>query len=725
MDDSEFDPITPKEAFDTFRTFVAQFDPIELLSQLSLTFLFIREGFHGEDSDAQHWSRWIQFTAGYLATVSPTEDRTIRVFDSSCVTEFETLIKQYFNSVPLALMRNHSGPNPRTPAESLLLSAKIYSLYVRGDCYPHQFFEYALELYGQHNDWFRSHLGFTIREAVQIARSIPDELVRRVNQSAEYARANAHQEAEKFLNTEWAQSLTRAELDNWAAVYLHFSVAKSLLRLSLDELSTISGVSPEICNAFMERMSQSFGYRNSEFPDTFADGEAAPWDYNTVDERPFLRQNGHYWLFTWSMVTSVLFYTFYFDLMRDNLYRPHFEKTRGEFVEREVAQYMTRVFPGQMILVNPSYPNGDELADVAVLHDGKILIFQCKAKGLTRASKIGADFGKLRADVQAAIRYAFDQAVRARSFIRSSQNPALMAGGITWRIDGNAITDIYLINVTLMPLQTFATRFENIEDALGLFPEREYPLSMSLGDLDIVTELLNSPAALLHYINRRLAIEKTAFDVSADEIDLLGFYLTQGMYFTSNEFSDISDLALSGFSDEIDAYVHQKYAEHKEAVRPAAPLPDGFAELVAGIESLSNMYRTDCAIGLLDLGGPGRAKFVEMLEKTKSATRSDGKGHSFSMGSPELSAGFSFIVAVGEQTDEAIFEQAMAFAMLKKYAEKCDRWFALGWHRDSKRLIDIAIGINFPWERDDMMERATAEYLQPGTRIDLRQSPPE
>jgi hypothetical protein len=69
MDEPEFDPITPKEAFDTFRTFVAQFDPIELLSQLTLTFLFIREGFHGEDSDAQHWSRWIQFTAGYLVTV--------------------------------------------------------------------------------------------------------------------------------------------------------------------------------------------------------------------------------------------------------------------------------------------------------------------------------------------------------------------------------------------------------------------------------------------------------------------------------------------------------------------------------------------------------------------------------------------------------------------------------------------------------------------------------
>ena len=53
---------------------------------------------------------------------------------------------------------------------------------------------------------------------------------------------------------------------------------------------------------------------------------------------------------------------------------------------------------------------------------------------------------------------------------------------------------------------------------------------------------------------------------------------------------------------------------------------------------------------------PRRKTFLEMIEKTKDSTRRDRSGHSFSMGSPEHSRGFSFITAVGEKTDDAVFE---------------------------------------------------------------------
>jgi hypothetical protein len=232
--------------------------------------------------------------------------------------------------------------------------------------------------------------------------------------------------------------------------------------------------------------------------------------------------------------------------------------------------------------------------------------------------------------MQAAIRLAFDQAVRGRQYINCTDEPILKTENMALRIDGKMITDIYLINVTLMPFLTFATRFENVEEALGLFPDREYPYSTALGDLDIITQLLNSPATFLHYVNRRLALEKTPFAVDADEIDLLGFYLSQGMYFEVADFAETTNLYLNGFSDEIDEYVHRKYDAHEDVQTPTAPVPAGFSELIAGIESLSNMYRTDVAIALLDMGGAGRQKVVELLEKTKAATRLDGKGHSFS-----------------------------------------------------------------------------------------------
>jgi hypothetical protein len=90
------------------------------------------------------------------------------------------------------------------------------------------------------------------------------------------------------------------------------------------------------------------------------------------------------------------------------------------------------------------------------------------------------------------------------------------------------------------------------------------------------------------------------------------------------------------------------------------------------------------------------------------------------MGSSELARGFSFITVVGEKTDEAIFEQAMSFALLKKYAEKCNEWFGFGWHKDSSRVIDVAVSLKFSWEEDEQMKDVANRFLKPGRRIDLR-----
>jgi hypothetical protein len=89
------------------------------------------------------------------------------------------------------------------------------------------------------------------------------------------------------------------------------------LSFTVEELAEVSRVDINVCKAFLKRMSQPFGYRNPLFPNTFADATEAAWDYNCVDERPFLELASTYWLFTNSMLPSVLYYTFFFDLMAD------------------------------------------------------------------------------------------------------------------------------------------------------------------------------------------------------------------------------------------------------------------------------------------------------------------------------------------------------------------------------------------------------------------------
>lgn len=703
----------PKTAFEAFASFVARFDPIALLSQLTLTFLFTPDtGFIGEASPVRHWARLIEFTAGIVAACS-VKTVEYEQFDGSSIETFEKLVDEYFNSVSVHLMMMPVSEEPNR----LLLTAKIHSMYVRGDAYPHQFFEYASELYGQHNDWFKSKLGFTIEDAIRIARAIPAELEQRVNDSMERARRDAAAQADQLIRAGQSQGLSQNELRTRIGCHLHFGNAENLLSFTVEDLAHISGLDDGVCRSFLNRLSQSLGYRNPMFPETFLDPLKSPWDYNCVDERPFIGRNGKYWLFTNGMLPSVLFYTFYFDLMADKAYRPTFEASRGAFVEKKVRNYTARLFPTKAVLLNPAYPNGDEFSDVAVLHDGKVLIFQCKAKGFTRSARIGEDMNSLRKDMHAAIRAAFDQGVRARKYLHDSGEAVLNLKGRELHIDSAQITDVYLINVTFMPFHAFTTRFENIEDELGLFPEREYPFSIALGDLDIVTQLLDSPAKFLHYMNRRLALEKTSFDVDADEMDLLGFYLSRGLYFTDELVQGANDIALSGFSEEIDEFVHRKYDIGESPDPPQPPTPSGFPELIRNIESLQSMYRTDCAIALLDLSGAARAKTVELIKAAKSATESDQNQHSVSMGDPEHSRGFSFVSAPESTPPDDVFKAAFSFAALKKYAEKFGEWYGLGWKKGSPRMVDVAVTLKFPWQEDVGMDSAVRQFLAPGRRV--------
>jgi hypothetical protein len=90
------------------------------------------------------------------------------------------------------------------------------------------------------------------------------------------------------------------------------------------------------------------------------------------------------------------------------------------------------------------------------------------------------------------------------------------------------------------------------------------------------------------------------------------------------------------------------------------------------------------------------------------------------MGAPEHSRGFSFVSVAVDDSVETLFQAAFSFAVLKKYAEKFDEWFGLGWRLGSPATVDVALTLKFAWQKDEVMEAAVKEFIRPGRRIDLR-----
>jgi hypothetical protein len=707
-----------RQAFEELEAFVATYDPISLLSQLTLTFLFVPEDeFQGEASDVDTWQRRIEFLAGYLL-VRPYPSGRTGIVDGQVLARAQKLADQYFATITQQLLAEGAKAAETSEEQRLLEQAKIVSFYVRGDAYPHQFYAFAQDLYGAHDVWFRAHYGFNIAEGINLAQAISRLCGEHFSRSLRQAREEARRQTDELIASREVGETARGNVESRIGCTLHFGNSERVLGFTLDELSLCSGMSVRTCGAFLKRMSQEFGYRNAEFPNSFIDPAAAPWDYNTLHERPIVTRADRYWLYVPPLLRSALFSTFYFDLMKDNAYRPTFEKARGKFLESKTADCLRRVFPAGAVALNPCYPKGEEMADVMVLHDRKVLLFQCKTKTLTYPARVGADFKALKTDVKKAIADAFEQGIRASDYLRASNEPEFVVGEEVSAIDMGQVNGLYLVAITAMPFQTLNARLANTNAALGLFSGNEYPWSLSLGDLDILTQVLGSPAEFLHYLLRRRQVEWTAFAIHADEMDYLGFYLSQGLCFEADQFQGLDLVGLSGMSNDIDRWVYEKFELGRDVRPPRTLMPTGFSDFLKDIERTGDDCRTDCAIALLDHSGPARKRFMEMVAQTKGRSRQDKAFHSFSAVMKGGKRGVSFVSFDANADRTQVFKQAAALAMLKKYETKCDEWAGFGWDLASLGAVDVAFFAYHAWAYDERMEQLVRDKLRPGQRID-------
>jgi hypothetical protein len=250
---------------------------------------------------------------------------------------------------------------------------------------------------------------------------------------------------------------------------------------------------------------------------------------------------------------------------------------------------------------------------------------------------------------------------------------------------------------------------------LGL-PNAEFSAwAVALGDLDIVTDVCHSPARFLQYIRRRLLLEQGDIRVHGDEMDLLGFFLTQGLWMKDERFAEANLLAISGFSNQVDEYVFRRWDCKEITERPAIERPDGFYSLIEGIEKLNQLHRTDCAITLLELSSSSSEKLMNIVKLTKQKTREDNKSHSASLQgeSQEGLPGISFQSFPADTNPDFAHKRTAGFGIIKKYAERRETWVALGWLQNTNSSVNEACWLSFPWRYQDQLEEA-ARSLRSG-----------
>jgi len=703
------------ESFNELKNILSTIDPIKLLSQLQLTYLLVPDNkFYGEDSEQESWLRKIEFLAGMCLSQSYPKDPRPYV-DGSDLELIEKALDRYFTAVTTDIITS-SGlvKEEDMEIESILKSAKLFSFYVRGESYQHQLSDILTSIYKTHENWFKSNLGFTITDALRISEAIISEYNNRINLEKKLSLKRAK---------EYVKENPNGKKDYLTSVgcYFFFGESDRILSFSLDELITFSGFPESVCKAYITRLSQKFGYRNPKFPNSFEKGTLAPWDYNTLYEKPIIEYAEKYFVPMPSLFYEVLYQTFYYDLINDKKYWDSGgSKIYANSLEEKTAEYLKRVFPKDCIYLNPEYPDGTEMCDVLVLYDGYILIFQDKTKRMQYTSLIGKSIETIKSDITKGIKESFDQAIKAKEYIKKNEFAEVVTKKCKLSIDSRKVSNIFPISVTLDSYQNFTTKLSNTNHILKVLDPKNYPWAVSLSDLGVITEILNSPVQFLHYISRRMTVENAIFQLMADEIDLLGMYLSHGIYFENGEFDKYNGVSFSGSSENIDRYIFEKHETNLNPIKPHQKSPKEFNEYIQDIASSKTPYCTDCAMKLLDLRYEGRQNFIKYVDTIKTKINKGNKIESFSFVLEKEPVGYCFI-GMAEDTDlDKLYKQLFSFSVMKKYTTKCKDWVAFGWVKNSNKHINLAIYLSFDWKEDKKIEEISKQYLKTGEQIKIK-----
>jgi hypothetical protein len=180
--------------------------------------------------------------------------------------------------------------------------------------------------------------------------------------------------------------------------------------------------------------------------------------------------------------------------------------------------------------------------------------------------------------------------------------------------------------VCMDDVTVWATEAHRLRLIGALSAENPIPWVVSLTDLMAIVDLLDG-SQLVHYILRRQRLEKDGRISAHDELDWVGHYFAEGLYFdwyfTQPDSPDFFRLAT--YTEPIDAWYFTREGVRSEPVpKPSQPIPEPVLRLIGWLEgSRPNGWLLGC-LALLDGDDRSRDTWSVAIEHVESRSRTEG-----------------------------------------------------------------------------------------------------
>lgn len=294
-------------------------------------------------------------------------------------------------------------------------------------------------------------------------------------------------------------------------------------------------------------------------------------------------------------------------------------RRRSDFLEERTAAVFARALSGasverSVLSVNPQDEKEYE-NDVLVLLGSHAIV--AEAKG----GRLGPDVGRLRGRplrdrVDELLVRPSQQAIRLADTLRASDGPlefTRKVDGSRFTVDLDEVRHALTIGVTLDPIADHLPRLADLVEA-GITNQAIDSLaySISLSDLELVADVLVHPSDIVHWLGRRMEIERTQW-LRGDEMDFLGLYLETGFNLGENEFRQDMSLDVTGMSAPIDDWQYGREAG-LSVERPAVKRIDWWEACLSRVEQRRAPGWTEIGVAMCHVAPPEQRELLSGME---------------------------------------------------------------------------------------------------------------
>lgn len=654
------------------------------------------------------------------------------------LTQVNSLLSAYIQAHSI-YEQTPAGINISSDLKALLGRLVSDSKVVRGSAYPEQTMQEISEVQGNFEDWFTKRAGIGPRRAIELLLAI---LRREEDFVNEWRIKLSSSSLQMEQGWKGAKKIKKSELTADQEALLAAACSHNEARL-IGYANALSSIPPDEVPVSREHIMLSPSPTLQEWEGLINLIGITPESRKSLQDPVEMRRRPLYvlpgnrlLLCDISNAVDQIWQAFEDIARQDQLfYSGPYSQHRGQWLENRMAALVQRVFPSATIYRKLTYPDPDrgqnaiaEL-DVAIDWPPFLVVMEAKAAQFRFTSQLG-DLGRLRSDLKANVADAFEQARRAARYIQSVPEAIFTEStGRTLSVRREKIRRTYLTTVSLHHLAGIATRLASIQ-GLGLFGDGEYPWAISVADLDLVTQFSPGPDVFLHYVERRLVLQKEAISILADEIDLFGAYLKTRLQATRiwerKGMERPDGVWLAGFQEPFDAVMAHRSGALSNAPEIRLEVPQEVEEILQELRRRETDKEARwIAFSLLALSDRALEIVARTLRdlKSQSLNAESFRRTAYTEGDLAIS-----IVGTRDQPADALLQNTQRRTLLEKYRRKCRKSIGFGvFVNNPSKPFECAVWVESEWNSDPEMDKLLEEEPAPtpvaGSKIPGRNDP--